>query len=120
MALNKLLYIPMAEAGLQASLYAIVWSTTDPLQVFHIGNAEFESFADLNYDQYRHAIVEISSTGLYYFEIPAALLLDNSRYVVTIHRQVGASPAVGDTIVQSGVMQIASTSTESSVVIINN
>lgn len=120
MALNTILYVPTGTTGQAAVLYGLMYNVESAGQVFNVTSGEFEAYNALNLDDYAVAAVEVGTTGLYHFTVPAALQADGVSLVCMIHEQLGGAKASTDPIRYSGSITLRTTGGESSVVVVGD
>lgn len=81
------------------TLYARLMNSSG--QIWSTAGLAFEAYATANYADYDIAMTEQGNSGVYVADFPASVTTSGT-YEYFVHRQAGASPAEGDTIINTG------------------
>jgi hypothetical protein len=81
------------------TLYSRLLNTAG--QSWNTASAAFETYAAANYADYDLPMTEQGNSGVYCADFPATIITAGT-YEYFVHRQAGASPAEGDSIINTG------------------
>ncbi len=84
------------------TLYARVMN--DDGQIWNTAGSAFETYDALNYTDYDIAMTQQGSSGVYVGDFPTAITMADT-YEYFVHIQAGATPAEGDTIINTGKIE---------------
>lgn len=106
--MNSVFTIPLGQTARATVTYVVLLSTELAGKIYRPTSSDFESYNSANRQSYAIPVTEIASTGVYQFELPAPLRVDGRLYIVLVFQRPtpASSPADGDTLIQTGSIDV--------------